>query len=86
MGVYAAAALLKDCGYTVIMATSKEEKALESLESEESKKIIVDWVVQNQIKHIGISYRLDPDDAVNIAGRFIAILKKQRCFDVLRRL
>lgn len=37
MGVYAAA-LLKDCGYMVIMATAKEEKALESLESEESKK------------------------------------------------
>lgn len=37
--------------------------------------------MQNQIKHIGISYRLDPDDAVNIAGRFIAILKKQRCFE-----
>lgn len=80
MGVYAAAALLKDCGYMVIMATAKEEKALESLESEESKKIIIDWVVRNQIKHIGISYRLDPDDAVNIVGRVYCNFKKQRRF------
>lgn len=83
MGVYAAAALLKDCGYMVIMATAKEEKALESLESEESKKIIIDWVVRNQIKHIGISYRLDPDDAVNIVGRFIAALKNNDVFECL---
>ena len=83
MGVYAAAALLKDCGYMVIMATAKEEKALESLESEESKKIIIDWVVRNQIKHIGISYRLDPDDAVNIVGRFIATLKNNDVFECL---
>ena len=32
MGVYAAAALLKDCGYMVIMATAKEEKAIVKLQ------------------------------------------------------
>ena len=38
MGVYAAAALLKDCGYTVIMATSKEEKALDRWKVKKVKK------------------------------------------------
>ena len=83
MGVYAAAALLKDCGYTVIMSTAREERALESLESEESKKIIVEWIKENEIKHIGISYRLDPNDAVNIVGRFVTLLKDQRCYECL---
>ena len=54
MGVYAAAALLKDCGYMVIMSTPREERALESLESEESKKIITEWIKENEIKHIGV--------------------------------
>ena len=47
MGVYAAAALLKDCGYTGIMSTAREERALESLESEKNKKIIVEWIKEN---------------------------------------
>lgn len=56
---------------------------MESLESEESKKIIVEWIKENEIKHIGISYRLDPNDAVNIVGRFVTLLKSQRCYECL---
>ena len=81
MGVYAAAALLKDCGYMVIMSTPREERALESLESEESKKIITEWIKENEIKHIGVSYRLDPNDAVNIVGRLVTLLKDKRYYE-----
>ena len=41
MGIYAAAELLRDCEYNVIISPPKIEKALESLESEESQQIIL---------------------------------------------
>src|SRR5699024_10319583 len=29
---------------------------------------LVDWILANEINHIGISYRLDQDDAVSLVG------------------
>lgn len=81
MGIYAAAELLRDCEYNVIISPPKIEKALESLESEESQQIILDWIQQNYIQHIGISYRLDPDDAVQLVGKLVTVLKKNQYYE-----
>lgn len=81
MGIYAAAELLRDCEYNVIISPPKIEKALESLESEESQQIILDWIQQNYIQHIGISYRLDPDDAVQLVGKLVMVLKKNQYYE-----
>lgn len=81
MGIYSAAALLRDCGYEVLLAPKYVEKALETLESEESKRIIIEWIKQNKINHIGFSYRLDPKDAVNILGKLVLLLKNERYFE-----
>ena len=81
MGIYAAASLLKECGYRVEIAPSRVERALETLESEESKKIILNWIRENKVSRIGVSYRLDPDDAVHIVGRLIGLLKKEQYYE-----
>ena len=81
MGVYAAAALLKDCGYNVIISPPEIEDALDKISVESSQKIIKNWLIENNVKHIGVSYRLDTDDAVNIVGRLIAMLKRERLFE-----
>lgn len=82
MGVYAAASLLKDCGYHVIIAPPIIEKSLETLQSEESQNNVLKWINDNEIQHIGVSYRLDPCDAVKIFGRLVTLLKKERYFEV----
>ena len=81
MGVHAAAALLRDCGYNVIIAPAEIEDALDKISAESSQNIIKNWLIHNNVKHIGISYRLDPEDAVNIVGRLAAMLKRERLFE-----
>lgn len=81
MGVYAAAELLTDCGYTAVLASSRVEKALESLQSQESGRIIIEWIQNNNIQHIGVSYRLDPKDAIEIVGRLVKLLKDHGLFE-----
>ena len=81
MGIYAAAELLVDCGYTVEIAPPEVERALETLQSEKSQLIILQWIREHEIRHIGVSYRLDPEDAVQILGRLVAVLKDNRYYE-----
>ena len=81
MGVHAAAALLRDCGYNVIIAPVEIEDALDKISVESSQNVIKNWLVQNNVNHIGISYRLDPEDAVNIVGRLVTMIKRERLFE-----
>lgn len=81
MGVHAAAALLRDCGYNVVIAPTAIEDALDKISTESSQRLIEEWIRDNNIRHIGVSYRLDTDDAVNIVGRLVAMLKRKGLFE-----
>ncbi len=81
MGVHAASALLSDCGYKVIIAPPQIEDAVDRIASEASQKILLDWIRTNHITNLGISYRLDPDDAVQLVGRIVYLLKKNGLYE-----
>ena len=81
MGVHAASALLRDCGYTVVVASKQIEDAVDKITTESAQKLICDWVRENKIAHLGISYRLDPKDAVGLVGRVVYILKKEGLYE-----
>lgn len=81
MGIHASAALLQECGYKVVISEPEVEDALDKLLAERNQKIIINWIKNNKIQHIGISYRLDPHDAVDIVGRFVALLKKKGLYE-----
>lgn len=74
MGVHAAAALLRDCGYQVQISPTSVEYAMERISSKSSQKVILEWIDYYNISHIGFSYRLDPDTAVELMGRLIYVL------------
>jgi len=76
MGIYAAASLLKECGYHVIIAPPQIEAALNKISVDSAQRLILNWLKDNHISHIGISYRLDVDDAVGIVGKLVYILKQ----------
>ena len=78
MGVRAASALLRDCGYKVVISSKAVEDALDKITVESYQKIIVDWIKANHITCLGVSYRLDPLNAVDILGRLVTLLKKER--------
>lgn len=75
MGLNTAAELLRDCGYTVIIADDSISNAISEYRSEASRKKVVDWIIANKVTNVGISYRLDKDDALNMVGYLLEALK-----------
>ena len=74
MGIHAAAALLSDCGYRVLISPKSVEYAMERITVESAQEEILKWIDENHIVRIGFSYRLDPDIAVELTGRLIHLL------------
>ena len=77
MGIHSAAALLRDCGYRVVISPEQIEYAVERIHNESSHRILLDWINDNNISHIGFSYRLDPDTAVDLMGRLVYMLSQE---------
>ena len=75
MGIHAAAALLRDCGYHVVISPENIGHAMESIYAESSQKKVLKWIDDNNISRIGFSYRLDPDNAVELMGRLYHTLE-----------
>ena len=78
LGINSAIELLRECDYDVVIANDFVAKAMNDYKYENKRKIIVDWLITNNINRLGISYRLDHDDAVNMVGYLIEEIKKAR--------
>ncbi len=76
LGINTAAELLRDCGYDVTIAKESIAQAMNDYRHEVRRKIVIDWIILDKITRLGISYRLDKDDAVNMLGFLIEELKK----------
>jgi len=71
LGVNSAAELLRQCGYKVIIGDDAIDKAMNDFRYEANRKLVLDWLRENRINRIGISYRLDQDEAVKMMGYFM---------------
>src|SRR5690554_5739575 len=78
MGINSAAELLRDCGYDVIVADDLVAKAMNDYKHELRRKVVVDWIITHKIERLGISYRLDQDDAVNMIGYLLEEMKNAK--------
>lgn len=78
LGITTAAELLRDCGFDVIIADDDTGRALEEYRHESKRKQVVNWIRQNHINRLGLSYRLDQEDAVNMVGFLLEEMKRQR--------
>lgn len=81
MGINAAASLLRECGCRVIIAPKEIENSLDKINEKSSRSRIAAWIRDNGITKLGVSYRLDPVDAVNIVGRLVSFLKSERLYE-----
>lgn len=75
LGVTTATDLLRDCGYQVIIGDEKVSKALNEIHYEKNQEKVVQWLIANKVTRVGLSYRLDPDVAVNMVGYFVRALR-----------
>lgn len=76
LGVNSAAELLRDCGYKVEIADYEISKAMTDFKYEKNREKVFEWIKRKKISRIGISYRLDKQDAINIFGYFMYELRK----------
>jgi len=75
LGISSIGRLLSDCGLDVVVAGADINDAVEHCPDGDSVRLIRDWLERNRISAIGISYRLDPDDALRIFSRFMNALR-----------
>lgn len=75
LGLISAAELLRDCGYEVIIGNETVSEAMDNIKHEPNQQRVLDWIIENKVTHIGISYRLDEDEAVNMVGYLMNRLK-----------
>jgi len=78
LGVNTAAELIRDCGYHVIIGNNAIEKAINDIRYEVNRKTVLDWIIKNKITRVGLSYRLDQDEAIKMMGYLMNELKKNR--------
>lgn len=75
MGITSVSERLTDCGYEVIVADERIGAAASDYRYEARRQIILDWIREKQINHLGFSYRLDTHDAVQMMGYLLEAIK-----------
>jgi len=63
--------LLADCGFRVHVADARVAEAIDRIPHKNFFDIIKNWVVRHKITHIGLSYRLDPHQALETFKRMV---------------
>jgi len=78
LGMFSLAEIIKDCGYTVVLADTEINSALENLSSKKNLSVFLRWLKNNRITDIGFSYRLDPNDGFSLFSNMMFFLIKNR--------
>lgn len=78
LGITSIADLLKDCGYQTIIADTKTCEALDTPEDCGNGNILQQWINQEEISHLGVSYRLDPEQGVRMLLSLVRTLRERR--------
>lgn len=78
LGINSIAELLKDCGYDVLVADETIEKTVNDIRYQTNQDILIEWIKENDISKIGLSYRLDEDVAVSIVGYVVKTLREHQ--------
>ncbi|MGI6090045.1 MAG: cobalamin-binding protein [Saccharofermentanales bacterium] len=81
LGLQSAAEHLEECGFPVVIADSNIQAALADYRDASAREIIIDWILENQITRLGISYRLDQADGVRLLGYLYEEVKRWRLLD-----
>lgn len=80
LGISSIASLLRESGYQVFLSQELVSKAVENLEVFENREILKNWLLNNNISSVGLSYRLDPKDGFVIFNSLMTFLKENKFF------
>lgn len=68
MGINTLSESLRTCGYKVVVVPSEIVEALDGVRYQAKRRKIADWVKEENITHLGLSYRLDPEQGKDLVG------------------
>ncbi len=80
LGLVSFANLLRECGYTVYIASDEINAALEQIQKLNNYSFVKSWITTLHITRIGFSYRLDPKDGLDYFMRFYQQLESDNMF------
>lgn len=75
LGVNAAAELLRDCGYEVLTGDTELSRIINDIRYATNQEKLIRWLKGNQISYVGLSYRLDEQEAADIVGHVLYSLR-----------
>lgn len=80
LGVNAAAELLRDCGYQVWTGDTELSQVINDIRYPLNQEKLIDWLKENKITYVGLSYRLDEDEAIHLVGYVMYALRAHQMF------
>lgn len=75
LGISHIAQLLEECGFNVVISDAKVSSAVDKISNFHYFEVIKRWILHSKITHLGFSYRLDPQQGLNIFGRLIYLIQ-----------
>lgn len=78
LGTSYVAKLLRECGYSVMIADRRITDAINEISNPSNFALLVEWLKGNRITRLGLSYRLDPAQAVETFDRLYSQLKNHQ--------
>jgi hypothetical protein len=80
LGVNSVAEMLRECGYRVILGSPEVNTAINTIKYEPNREVLYRWIRENGITRIGLSYRLDEEEAADLFGQLMYGLEQQQMF------
>lgn len=81
LGINSIRGQLEECNQSVFVGDYTIEVALRDIKESENQEIIANWIINNSITHLGISYRLDPKDACFIMRNLMWTIREYNLMD-----
>lgn len=74
LGVASMVGLLRESGYETHICPIEVSKAVEDVNNPKNFMLIKQWILHKKINSIGLSYRLDPNDAFYMFSKLISLM------------
>lgn len=81
LGISVVGQLLEDCGFRSVIAGETVCRAAEHPDDPSAIRELEDWSRANDIKHVGFSYRLDPESAAKTFEKLVFVLRDRRLLE-----
>lgn len=81
IGINAVSELLRECGFNVTISPRNIAENIVDYKSSDNRLNIIKWVIDNSITRLGISYRLDEEDAYSMMSSLVTDMRLNNIFD-----